>query len=837
MQKSKNLLFASYLIFFAIIALAISAAVNAKESSTNNQSSLSDQVKNLQHMQGFYDLYWDAEKGRLLLRIDSMEEPFMYQSSMPRGVGSNDLGLDRGQLGDNKIVSFYRSGPKVLLIQKNLDYRANTDDEDEKAAVESSFAQSVIWGFDVIAESGDEVLVDATSFFLRDSHGLSTRLSRAQQGSYSVDSSRSAIFMPRTKSFPDNTEIEAIVTYTGNSQFKNNGQVASDILSTVVPDITAVTVHLHHSFIRLPDDGYQKIQFDPRAGIIGTGWGSGFQDYATTIGEPLKVIYGRRHRLEKVDPTAEISEAVEPIIYYLDRGAPEPVRSALMEGASWWNQAFEAAGYKDAFQVKLLPEGADPMDVRYNIIQWVHRSTRGWSYGSSVVDPRTGEILKGHVSLGSLRVRQDYLIAEGLLAPYADDKVPDAMLEMSLARIRQLSAHEVGHTIGFEHNFAASTQDLASVMDYPFPVIKFDANGGLDLSDAYGVGIAPWDKRMVLYAYQDFPEGVDADAKRQEILKETIASGLRYVSDSDSRDPGGANPWGNLWDNGADAIEELQHLMKVRAYALDRFSERNIRPGQPLATIEEALVPIYLLHRYQIEAVGKFIGGEYFSYALRGDGQASAEHVSADKQNAAIDALLAAMQPDVLALPQKLVDLIPPRPPGHALGRESFARNTGVTFDPLSPAESAIGLTLEVLLNPNRAARMNNFHAADSSMPGFMTVLDALNQDSWHAKRASGVQAAIQRVKNEQVLHAQMSLAADASASSQTRAQALFSIQKLASWLDQQAKAQLNDARFDNNWAASYAKASQDIRLWLENPDQMAPESARPAPPGSPIGN
>lgn len=832
MQKSKNLLFTSCLIFFAAMALIISPAVNAKDTSANGQSSVSDRVKNLQHLEGFYDLYWDAQKGSLLLRINRLEEPFIYQSSMPRGVGSNDLGLDRGQLGDTRIVSFYRSGPKVLLIQKNLDYRATTDDEDEKAAVESSFAQSVIWGFEVIAENDNEILVDATSFFLRDSHGLSTRLSRAQQGNYSVDSSRSAIFMPRTRSFPDNTEIEALVTFTGNAQFNSQGQMASNTLSTVVPDITAVSVHLHHSFIRLPDDGYQKLRFDPRAGVIGTGWGNGFQDYASAIGEPLKVIYGRRHRLEKADPTAQVSEAVEPIIYYLDRGAPEPVRSALMEGASWWNQAFEAAGYKNAFQVELLPEGADPMDVRYNIIQWVHRSTRGWSYGSSVVDPRTGEILKGHVTLGSLRVRQDYLIAEGLLAPYASDEVPDDMLEMSLARIRQLSAHEVGHTLGFEHNFASSTQNLASVMDYPFPVIKFDDNGDLDLSEAYGVGIAPWDIRTVLYAYQDFPEGVDADAKRLEILEETIASGLRYVADSDARDPGSANPWGSLWDNGADAIDELQHLMKVRAWALDRFSERNIRPGQPLATIEEALVPIYLLHRYQIQAVGKFIGGEYFTYALRGDGQAPPERVSGSKQKAAIDALLAAMQPDTLTLPQKLVNLIPPRPPGHALGRESFARNTGVTFDLLAPAESAVSLTLEVLLNTRRAARMNNFHAVDPSMPGFMTVLDAVNQDSWYAKRESDVQGAIQRVKNDLVLNAQMALAANTAASPQTRAQALMSIQKLASWLDQQVKARLND-----DWAASYARARQDIRLWLENPEQMSPASAKPAPPGSPIGN
>ncbi|MBT8075410.1 MAG: DUF5117 domain-containing protein, partial [Gammaproteobacteria bacterium] len=414
--------------------------------------SIKEKTSGLVHMPGFLDLYWDERQGRLLLRIDNMGQEIIYQSSMARGVGSNDLGLDRGQLGATRLVEFFRSGPKVLLIENNTRYRANSDDAAEMMAVDSSFARSVVWGFERVAESNGSVLVDATDFFLRDAHGISTRLNRAQQGSYQPDPTRSAIFLPRTMAFPDNTEVEAIVSYSGERKYNDDGKVVSDILSTVVPDATSVTVHLHHSFIRLPDDNYTPLPFDPRAGIIGSPGGNGFTDYAVPVGEPVQVLYGRRHRLEKQDPQADISAAVEPIVYYLDPGAPEPIRSALLEGASWWNQAFEAAGYRDAFQVRLLPEGADPMDVRYNVIQWVHRSTRGWSYGSSVVDPRSGEILKGHVSLGSLRVRQDYLIAEGLLAPYTDGQLPDTMLEMSLARIRQLSAHEVGHTLGMEHN-------------------------------------------------------------------------------------------------------------------------------------------------------------------------------------------------------------------------------------------------------------------------------------------------------------------------------------------------------------------------------------------------
>ncbi|MBT8072004.1 MAG: zinc-dependent metalloprotease [Gammaproteobacteria bacterium] len=794
--------------------------------------SIKEKTSGLVHMPGFLDLYWDERQGRLLLRIDNMGQEIIYQSSMARGVGSNDLGLDRGQLGATRLVEFFRSGPKVLLIENNTRYRASSDDAAELMAVDSSFARSVVWGFERVAESNGSVLVDATDFFLRDAHGISTRLNRAQQGSYQPDPTRSAIFLPRTMAFPDNTEVEAIVSYSGERKYNDDGKVVSDILSTVVPDATSVTVHLHHSFIRLPDDNYTPLPFDPRAGIIGSPGGNGFTDYAVPVGEPVQVLYGRRHRLEKQDPQADISAAVEPIVYYLDPGAPEPIRSALLEGASWWNQAFEAAGYRDAFQVRLLPEGADPMDVRYNVIQWVHRSTRGWSYGSSVVDPRSGEILKGHVSLGSLRVRQDYLIAEGLLAPYTDGQLPDTMLEMSLARIRQLSAHEVGHTLGMEHNFAASVDDRSSVMDYPFPLIRFDAEGNLDLSDAYGTGIGAWDKRTVLYAYQDFPESFDEDAERKRIIEETIASGLLYVADEHSRDPGSAHPFGNLWDNGKDAMAELEHLLKVRSVALANFGERNIRPGRPLASIEESLVPIYLLHRFQIQAVGKLIGGQYFTYGMRADGQATPVTVDAARQEAAIDMLVNTLEPDLLALPQSLLDSIPPRPPGHGLGRESFSRDTGTVFDPLSPAASAISLTLDVLINPHRAARMNAFHASDASMPGFPVVLDAMAQSCWFDARQSGINGAIQRLAGNQFLQRLLKLTSDADAAPELRAQAYHSIQKLDAFLAKQ-----KPDRLEAEWAAHYRFARLNIATLKNDPSRVPPGKVQSAPPGSPIGN
>ena len=808
------------------------AVAESNDQADNVITSIEEKVKDLLHMDGFLDLYWDKQKGQLLLQVDRMGDEFIYQSSMARGVGSNDLGLDRGQLGMTRLVEFYRSGAKVLLIEKNTNYRAISDDRAEQAAVESSFGRSVVWGFELVAETGDSVLLDATSFFLRDAHDISTRLSRAQQGSYQVDDSRSAVYLPRTRAFPDNTEVEAIVSYTGQQKFNDKGKSASDILSTVVPDVNVVTVHLHHSFIRLPDDNYQPLPYDARAGIIGAPWGNGFLDYAVPVGDPIQVLYGRRHRLQKVDPHADISEAVEPIIYYLDPGVPEPIRSALLEGASWWDQAFEAAGYKNAFQVKLLPEDADPMDVRYNVIQWVHRSTRGWSYGSSIVDPRTGEILKGHVSLGSLRVRQDYLIAEGLLAPYDSDGIPDDMLEMSLARIRQLSAHEVGHTLGMEHNFAASVDNRSSVMDYPFPLIRFNADGDLDLSDAYGVGIGEWDKRTVLYAYQDFPAELDDAVQRKAILDETIASGLLYIADEDSRDPGTANPFGNLWDNGADAIEELEHLLKVRDYALKNFSERNIRPGQPLAKIEEALVPVYLLHRFQVQAVAKLIGGQYFNYAMRGDGQAAPRTVDAQKQQAAIDALLHTLDPALLTLPRALLDSIPPRPPGYALDRESFKRNTGVVFDPVAPAASAISLTLDVLLNIQRAARMNIFHAMDPSLPGFETVLKALGKASWYSKRQTAVAGVIQRLTADQYLDRLISLANNTGAENHVRAQAFLFIRNLDQFLAAQKQ-----GKMESDWYAFYTQARHKIDLMMNHPSQLKPGSKPQVPPGSPIGN
>ena len=802
-----------------ILLMILSGLAACGQAPSGGGGSVVAQLSSYEHLPGFFDLYWDDDKGRLIVEIDNLDEKFIYQSSMARGVGSNDIGLDRGQLGATRVVRFRRFGPKILMIEDNLDYRAGTDNPDEQAAVDESFATSVIWGFDVLGERANSVFVDATEFLVRDAHSVSARLENMKEGNFSPDASRSVIYMPMTKSFPDNSEMEAIVTYTG--------QATGRYLSAVTPNRQIVSVHLHHAFIRLPDDDYEPVRLDPRSGFFGRA----FHDYATPVSDPLRVSYAVRHRLEKKDPTAESSETVEPIVYYVDRGAPEPIRTALIEGAGWWNQAFETAGYKDAFQVELLPEGVDPMDVRYNVIQWVHRASRGWSYGNSIADPRTGEIMKGKVTLGSLRVRQDYLIAEGLLAPYDDEEKPDAMMEMSLARIRQLSAHEVGHTLGIQHNMAASTQGRASVMDYPHPLIRIDDDGNVDLSHAYEEGIGAWDERVILWGYQDFPDGTDRKAARDQIMADTIDAGHVYVNDPDSRPVSSANPLGNLWDNGADSIEELEHLLRVRAIAMQNFSARNIRPGQPMAGLEEVLVPIYLLHRFQVIAVGKNIGGYTWTYTLRGDGQEASTPVSADRQRQAITALLETLTPAVLRVPENVLALIPPRPPGSPKSRETFPTNTGKVFESIGAAESAAALTLDVLLEPSRAARMIASSARNTTMPGFGELAGDLLRATWFAARQTGIDGEIQRAVNNLLLERLMMLTVNESADGQARAIALDAVNRLDEWLARRA-----NAENDTSWRAHYTFGRFRIEQMWNDPGLIEQIEPVAVPPGEPIG-
>ncbi|MBM4186568.1 MAG: DUF5117 domain-containing protein [Gemmatimonadetes bacterium] len=772
----------------------------------------------MERIDGFVPMYWDQTAGKIWLELGDLGRELLYVGSLATGIGSNDIGLDRGQLGGERVVRFDRIGPKVLMVQPNYGFRAESDNPDERTAVEQSFAQSVLWGFKVEAETDGRVLVDATDFILRDGHDVIGRLRQTGQGSFRLDPSRSAVYLPRTKGFPRNTEIEATLTFLSDAP----GRWVRD----VAPTPEAVSVRQHHSFVALPDPGYRPRRSDPRGGYFGMS----YYDYATPFSQPIEQRFIARHRLRKKDPAAAVSEAVEPIVYYLDRGAPEPIRSALLDGARWWAQAFEAAGYRDAFRVEMLPEGADPLDVRYNVIQWVHRQTRGWSYGGTVTDPRTGEIIKGHVTLGSLRVRQDYLIAQGLLAPFArGDEVARAAEQMALARLRQLSAHEVGHTLGIQHNYISSAEGRASVMDYPHPLVTIGADGAVDLADAYSNEIGAWDKEAVKFGYQDFPPGTDERAALAGLIASARAKGLTFLTDQDARPPGGAHPTAHLWDNGSAAAAELRRVMTVRRTALGRFGEATIPAGAPLATLEEALVPLYLHHRYQVEAAVKAVGGQRYDYAMRGDGTVPLETVGRAEQVTALDAVLETLAPGELALPAAALRLIPPRPTGYDRHRELFDRYTGLTFDAIAPAVSAATMVVELLLHPERAARLVQQRALDGRQLGLEETIDRLTRSTFDAVPVSGYHAEIARAVQRVVADQLMALV-QAAPAAQVRAVAR---QKLVGLKTRPLIGGPTEAA-----RAARALLVADIDRFLERPfDPTRRIAPAGLPPGSPIGH
>ena len=660
--------------------------------------SITERTQDLKKLDGFFPLYWDEVSGNLLMEIARFNQEVLYLNGLAAGLGSNDIGLDRAQLGGTRIVKFQRIGPKILMIEPNYDYRATSANAAERKAVEEAFAQSVIWGFTVAAETDGRVLVDLGDFLMRDAHGVAGRLAPAQ---YRFDRTRSAIYMPNTRAFPRNTEIEVTTTLTtegggGRGGGAGGGQIGGRV-SDVTPSPEAVTVRQHHSFVELPDGNYKPRRMDPRSGFFGVS----YLDFSAPFGTDVRTRFINRHRLEKKDPNAAMSEPVKPITYYVDPGAPEPIRTALIEGARWWNQAFEAAGFRNGFRVELLPEGADPMDVRYNTITWVHRSTRGWSYGSSVTDPRTGEIIKGHVSLGSLRAQQDYLIGEGLLSPYTTGaEKPQVLTDMVVARLRQLSAHEVGHTIGLGHNYYDSTAGRISVMDYPHPLVTLKRDGTMDFTDVYTNSIGEWDKVAVTYGYGVFPAASEA-ADLRRVLDTAWDKDLRYMTNQDAD----LHPKVDQWNNGTDAGSELTRMMTIRRAGMERFGETAIQKDMPMAMLEEVLVPLYLHHRYAVESAASAVGGQNYIYAFRGDGRKPVEWVPADAQKAALDSLLATIKPSELALSRAVLSKIPPRPAGYGRTRELFPRNTGGAFDPIMPATVAADMTIGFLLTNDRAAR------------------------------------------------------------------------------------------------------------------------------------
>ena len=761
--------------------------------------------------QGFMDFSYNDDSGKIILEIDNLDNEFLYINSLSRGVGNNDLGLDRGQLGNSRIVYFTKRGNKILLIQPNLRYISNSSNELENKAVEEAFARSVLFGFEIVEKSTDSYKIDLTPFLLNDAHGVSQRLRFSNSGSYSLNKSMSAVDLERTKAFPNNIEFDVLLTFTGNP--------SGSLVRSVTPTASNLTVNQHHSFVKLPDDNYNKRKFDPRSGsnpfIV--------YDYSTPIDEKLEQRFIVRHRLNKKNPNDEMSEPVEPIIYYIDNGTPEPVKTALIEGGNWWNQAFESAGYKNAFRIEVLPEDADPMDVRYNLIQWIHRSTRGWSYGASIVDPRTGEIIKGQVSLGSLRVRQDYMILSGLVDNPNDIQNKSLIKKTSLDRIRQLSAHEIGHTLGFAHNYISSANNRSSVMDYPHPKIDL-VDGKISIADAYSENIGDWDKVSVEYAYRDFPNTKNENNELDKIINEAQKNSLYFLSDSDSRPVGSANPFSHLWDNGELPYKELNKLLKVRDLALKNIDLDNLVDGEPYDRIEDILVPIYMLHRYQIEAAAKAIGGVDYLYFVKNNNNDKVKFVDSKLQRKSLESLLSVLKPKNLVLPNNLIDILSPRSFRNPRTRENFVSNTGVAFDYINTSSSLINHTLTFLLNPERINRINQQNIFGDDILTLENYLAEISKSIFDNKKLNTYEESVN--KNTSSLYLDHLFMAFNNSRTNDLSKSII----LASIMDTMNNLSTNP----NNYNRFLINK---IDGFLNNPDQYKPIEKTKIPDGSPIGN
>ena len=760
----------------------------------------------------FLSVSIDAAAGKVRVDLSTLRGPFLLVPTLERAIGSNDIGLDRAQNGDPLLVEFRRAGKRALLVQKNMRYIAASDDADEAAATRDAFAEAVLWSGDVSDGPGGAQWLDIGGLLTTDLIGVADRLDATKQGKYALAADRSAALAEETQVFPDNAEFSAMLTFVGDGEGAFARQAAADA--------KRITVRQRLGFVRLPSAGFAPRAYHPASG----GYSIAHYDFAQPIDRNLEVRLQPRFRLEKLDPEAPRSRVKKPIVFYLDRGTPEPIRSALLEGANWWRDAFDAAGFVDGFRVELAPPGMSMSDVRYNTITWTHRATRGWSYGGGLIDPRTGEIIKGYVNLGSQRVRQDLLIAEGLLAPYAKGADPAVAAEakaMALWRLKQLAAHEVGHALGFAHNFAASRTGSGSVLDYPHPMIELGADGVPHLAAPYRIGVSEWDKFLVAHAYGTFP----ADQEQVGLAKlraDIAAKGYAYVSDPDSRAPGDMHEAGALWDVPGDPMDGLAFLLRVRGAALSRFADGALPPDRQLGDAERRLVPIYLLHRYQAEAVIRLIGGGEYRYGLIGDTAPGVRDIDAATQQRALAMTRALLSLDVLSIPDRVQRVLTPPSNEYARGPEFFDTKMAPAFDPLQAASSASALVAQFALQPERLNRVAWQHGRDAASPSVREVFDALVASPWREPQAAGQGALVQSARDWTMLDAALLLLDGGELHPAVAAEWRSALEAFAG---ENATSRQSDRR----------EAAVRVRRYLDDPGSVKLRPLPAIPPGAPI--
>jgi hypothetical protein len=762
---------------------------------------------------GFLPLYLDGETGKLLAELPRDSARMLVCTELATGLGSNPVGLDRGSNGGCDVARFEKNGTRVLVVYENWRYRSSGTRDNARTVLEA-FPLSTVAALPLVASEGGRLLVDMTDYVTRDWMDVTGALQSAQQGSYALARDRSSVYRPNTRSFPSNTEVDVALTFAAAGR-------PGPIVSQIAPEGTAITLREHISFLPLPDDAYRPRAADPRVGFFGIT----FHDFAQPVQASLEQRWIARHRLERTDPSNPHSVIKDPIVYYIDRGIPEPIRTATVEGARFWEQAFAMAGLPGGFRVEDLPEGADPMDARYNVVQWENRNERGWSVGGSIGDPRTGEILKGMARLDSHRARTDYNLYAGLLG--ADSSAADTAFV--LARVRQVTAHEIGHTLGLAHNYIASTYERGSVMDYPPPRVRLDGSGNIDISRAYATGPGPYDVWAIHWGYGIFPPEHEADSLRA-IVQDGLQKGYLFLSDGDARPEYGSDPRTNLWDDAATPAEFLRHQMAVRRVAIARFGERNIRPGEPIGLLEERFVPVYFWHRFALFSLSKAVGGMEYANAVRGDGQSETHPLSAAAQRAALAQLLGALEPDELAIPDTVVALLGPRPFGYGRSVELFGSRTRPAFDELGAARTLASMIVDLVLQRDRAARLAQFAARDPRALSLAETIDALVTRTWQQGAGGEHRAALRRVAARAVADKLLDLAQDKDAAPEVRAMAEYKMTALVPRARLLARTGSDAAR------AQWLQVAGDFTRWLERRELPQPSRALVAPPGDPFG-